>query len=413
MNSLILKVKFLGVFAGLLVTLMTYLAIDYTMNFSKSREVQKAILLYTELQNSNLEEIKIHLKENFLKQMPAKVVEPIIAKSAPVLKTKIFREALQSGDIQLFSCENYYYYKLYSKGKVFYFKNLIKDDNYLFYLFLASLFLVLILSFIYFYIIKAMKPLKTLYKKMHKLGNKEQTTSTLYDFRNKDEIALVSEEFDKAVERLHILKERQTFFWRNIIHEFKTPMMQGLLIVHLLENSKEEKEKLLEVFDRMKEQLDKVTKLETLASTNSELSFQKVNMLDILDDVKDVLHIEENDKLCYKPISSSYHLDASLFTIGLKNLIDNAIKYSSNQQVTVLHKNQSLYIINLGKPLESSFKTNTQAFVRGNLMKDGGMGLGLYLANEIFLKHKVTMKYKYFKGKHIVILDLHYCLDFV
>jgi len=404
MNSLVFKVKLLGAFASVLVTVMTYFAMEYAITFSKGREITNSILLYQTIRKNSPLTVDEYLKKhNFIELSKSQALE-ILDKASFVIETPIYREVFESGNIKLYSFENYYYYSFNIQNKIHYFKNLEKDDNYITYLFLAVIFLILILLSIYIYIIKAIKPLKNLYTKIHSFSNKSGDLSSEISFKNKDEISLVTSEFDKAVERIKKLRSTRTLFLRNIMHEFKTPLTQGTLMVHMLEVDEEDKEKFLHIFNRMKEQLEKLAQLESLTSDDVELKWQELSMLDVIDDVKDILDLED-DSIDYEPITQTYRLNAELFVVALKNLIANAIAYSSDHHVQVVHKNEHLYIINKGGALRSSFEVYTKAFVRDNLTKNG-MGLGLYLSKEIFIRHNIKMKYRYLNGSHVIILKL-------
>lgn len=403
MNSLIFKVKILGVFAGALVSILSYFVMEYAINYSKGREITNSILLYKILKQNNDTQIKNYLKENHFTRITQKEAEEIIKKASFVIETPIYREVFQSGDIVLYSFKNYYYYSFKINGKVLYFKNLDKDDNYIFYLFIALVFLVFVLFNIYAYIVNAIKPLKDLYNKIHSYANKSAPLENEVSISNKDEVALVSWEFDRAVQRIETLQGTRTLFLRNIMHEFKTPLTQGILLVHML-NDGADKEQLLGIFERMQEQLDKLKQLETLSVDTLELKFNEVHILDVIDDIRDMLDTDEK-AIQYYPVSQTYHVNTELFMVALKNLIANAIVYSTDNRVTIAHRNNHLYICNKGLPLRSSFEVYTKAFVRDDLTKKG-MGLGLYLSKEILLKHKILMYYKYLKGVHFIILDL-------
>ena len=407
MNNLSFKIKLLGFFIALLLTTMTYFAMEYAINYSKGREITKSILLYKTLKKSESKDIATYthyLKENHLRQLPTREALKIIAEASFVIKTPIYREVFESGNISLYTFKNYYYYSFTIKNRTYYFKNLEKDDNYITYLLLATTFLILILSSIHLYIIKAIKPLKELHQKIHSFANHSEEVNKEVNFKNRDEIALVSLEFDNAVERIEKLKHSRTLFWRNIMHEFKTPLTQGILMVHMSDKSDEEKEELLNVFNRMQEQLDKLKHLEYISSDSLELKKQKVNMIDIIDDIRDILNVEET-AIEYQPVYNRYNVNAELFIIALKNLIANAITYSPDHKIHIIHKNRHLYLINQGEALKSNFEIYTKAFVREDLSKTG-MGLGLYLSKEIFLKHHVKMSYKYLNEHHFIILDL-------
>ena len=404
MNSLIFKVKLLGGFLAILVTIMIYFAMEYAITYAKGREVTNSILLYKTLKEGNKVVIQNYLNKQGLKEVTWGEVDAILEKADYVIKTPIYREVFASGDIELYMYEGYYYYSFRIHKNIHYFKNLHRDDNYILYLSIAVTLLLFILLSIYIYIINAIRPFKQLYLKINHFANKRENLCSENSFRNKDEIALLSSEFDKVVERVGKLESTRTLFWRNIMHELKTPMTQGVLMVHMLEAESQEKEQLLTVFERMKEQLDKLKQLEHLSADTLELERQEVNMLDIIDDIKDMINADER-AIHYVMSPHRFSVNSELFVIALKNLISNALTYSHDHQVWLEHKNDNLYIINKGQSLSSTFETYTKAFVREDLSKSG-MGLGLYLSKEIFLKHGITMKYKYFHNHHIIILDM-------
>ncbi len=154
----------------------------------------------------------------------------------------------------------------------------------------------------------------------------------------------------------------------------------------------------------MQIQLDKLKELEYIKADNVELVLQEVSILDVIDDVVDKFQLDEN-AISYQPTHQKYRLNPDLFGVALKNLLANAITYSSDLHVDVVHKHSHLYIINKGEVLSDKFEKYTQAFVRDEVSKSG-MGLGLYIAKEICVKHKIAMKYRYLRGYHLIILDM-------
>ena len=404
MSSLIFKVKLLGAFLAILTTIMIYFGMEYAINHAKGREITNSILLYKTLKKGDEKLIANYLTEYHLKEVSWGEVEDVLKEASFVIETPIYREVFESGNITLYTYKSYYYYSFNINGKMHYFKNLQRDDNYILYLSLAVTLLLFLLLSIYIYIINAIRPIKKLYTKIHNFANKRENFVEEKQFKNEDEIALVSSEFDKAVERIGKLESTRTLFWRNIMHELKTPMTQGVLMTHMLEAQSEEKEQLLGIFERMKEQLNKLKQLESLSADTLALELQEVNMIDIIDDIKDMINADAN-AIHYVVSKHRYSVNTELFVIALKNLISNALTYSPNHQVCLQHKNHHLYVINKGQSLNSTFETYTKAFVREDLSKNG-MGLGLYLSKEIFFKHGIQMKYKYFYNHHMIILDI-------
>ena len=63
---------------------------------------------------------------------------------------------------------------------------------------------------------------------------------------------------------------------------------------------------------------------------------------------KDILMIDDN---CVKNSYENIKLNVNfkLFSIAIKNLIDNAIKYSNDKKVEVLTQNEDILFVNSGK----------------------------------------------------------------
>lgn len=404
-NSLIFKVKLLGVFSALLISLMTYFSVEYAINKSKGVEVTRSIMLYKALQPSVLNiKLKSYLKKNNLQEMKQDDAINIISKSSYLIETPIYRDVFQSGNIGIYVYEDYHYYHLKLHGKDYYFKNLEKSDNTIMYIFIAVSFLLVIFVGIALYIIKAIKPLKNLHKKIHVFANKSDEFNNEHFGHRLDEVTEVSLAFDDAKKRIQSLQETRTLFWHNVMHELKTPITQGLLLTHFISDTYKDKDALVEVFRKMQRQLDKLKQLEYIKADSIDFEYQRVAMRDIIDDIQDTFYIEDN-ALFYTPNEKLFSVNVEYFMVALKNIILNAITYSDNKKVYLQHKNNHLYIINSGLKLEKPFNFYTQAFTRSEKTKSG-MGLGLYIAKEIFLKHDIDLRYKYFKKHHLIILDL-------
>ena len=378
------------------------MTLEYSINYSKSKEITNAILLYKTLKkNLGTMHYRDYLKEQKLEVLDEEEAENIFKDASFVIETPIFRDVFQSGNIKLYYYQNYYYYALKLKEQWHSYKNLEKSDNYVYYILLATLLLILLLVAIHLYIIKALAPLKTLHKKIAMYANPEES----YRLNtSKDEVSEVSDAFNKATVRIKSLQDSRTLFWRNVMHEIKTPLTQGMLMVNNLSEEDRQKQNLVDVFKRMETQLDALKELEYINTDVLHLKKAPLNLIDIVDDVKDMLLLDE-ENIDYRPIANSYLLDPSLFTIVLKNLISNAVQYASDTKVTLCHKNNHLYIINKGEALKESFSHYLEAFTRGDVGKRG-MGLGLHITKEILAKHDIPLLYKYLKGHHIIVLKM-------
>ena len=103
-------------------------------------------------------------------------------------------------------------------------------------------------------------------------------------------------------------------------------------------------------------------KIEKITSKNFDLTIKPYKMSDLLEASEDMLMIENPKRFITTKIVQDYSLDVDfeLFTLVVKNLLDNGIKYSTDKQITVIIDDNKLKIINKGEalkePLENYFK---------------------------------------------------------
>ena len=95
------------------------------------------------------------------------------------------------------------------------------------------------------------------------------------------------------------------------------------------------------------------------------------------------------------------YVDYELFAISLKNLIDNAMKYNTEGKPEIVINKDSLIIKNHGKALKKTFEEYLKPFNRDYESIDKGLGLGLYITNNIIKHHGYKLYYYFNSGYHI------------
>lgn len=101
--------------------------------------------------------------------------------------------------------------------------------------------------------------------------------------------------------------------------------------------------------------------------------------------------------------------DFDLFAIAVKNLLDNAFKYS-NAKPTVLILSHSIEICSIGDPLPQENRKFDKPFNRAYEDSSAGLGLGLYITYSIFQKHGFKLEYHYASGLNCfrIVLNKRY-----
>ncbi len=257
----------------------------------------------------------------------------------------------------------------------------------------------------YVSIMNSFKPLQHLSKNIRKFASGDLNTE--YKSNQQDEIAEVANEFNNAVKKIrHLILSRQLFL-RTIMHELKTPIGKGRIVAEMLEDELPKK-RLINVFERLDLLLNEFSKIEQLVSKSYQLNIKEYPLSSILEQAYDILLLDEkqldnkiisklnNEDICIKA-------DFELFSLAIKNLLDNAIKHSSDKKVIIQNIKNGIRFANHGTPLEYSIEHYLTAFIRNK--NSSGMGLGLYIIKNILEHHEFNLNYSYQN-------DLH-CFDII
>ena len=268
-----------------------------------------------------------------------------------------------------------------------------------FYTIFVFISLLIVITILYINTLKKLLPLKELKDKVINFGD-EKFDFELSNSSSKDEVTLLANEFKKSAQKLKNIKESRNIFIRNIMHELKTPITKGKFLLQL-EKSDENIEKLKMVFNRLESLINEFATIEELISQNRVLEKKSYFLEDLLDNAKDILMIDDN---CVKNSYENIKLNVNfkLFSIAIKNLIDNAIKYSNDKKVEVLTQNEDILFVNSGKKLEGDFEKYLEPFYSKS--SNESFGLGLYIVFNILKANGYNLLYKYEDGKNIFIV---------
>jgi two-component sensor histidine kinase len=219
-----------------------------------------------------------------------------------------------------------------------------------------------------------------------------------------DEIGQIAGEFNTTMQKIDAIKQARALFLRNILHEFRNPIMKGRImadmIAEILQDDKF-KSRLKQIFIRLEMILGEVVKVEKLVSNEWKLKKNKHRVIDIVDHSVDMLLLKDTSRIEVRADAeiSAVEVDFELYATGIKNLIDNALKYSSGKVLVNIDKNV-VCISSTGDELEPERLDFERAFNRKVETSNSGLGLGLYIANQIFKKHGHALKYKHEDGKN-------------
>ena len=255
----------------------------------------------------------------------------------------------------------------------------------------ATVFFLIML--LYLWIMKSFRPLSKLKSQIQTFSKGNLDIDCKSD--KQDEIAEVGNEFDHAVTMIRELIQSRQLFLRAIMHELKTPIGKGRLVAEMLDDEKN-KARMHSIFERLNLLIDEFAKIEKITSKNFDLVLKPYKMSDIVEASIDMLMIENPKRLIEVEVEANYlvQVDFELFTLVIKNLLDNAIKYSTDKHVTVIISLQGLEVMNLGEKLTEPLENYFEPFHTSKK----GLGLGLYIVKSILEIHKMKLDYLYTNG---------------
>ena len=269
--------------------------------------------------------------------------------------------------------------------------------------FIIAGFIVSILTFLILYEIlkRKLKPLKLLNKQLIEFSNGNKDIKLNYT--SQDEVGTIAKSFNEAINIINNQSKSKDLFMRNMMHELKTPITKAMFIAETLENEKT-RENLQRAFKRMDDIIKELATVEKLTSKNTMIYKEENSFLNIYTRTLEIMMINPNN-ITANIEDFDLKVDNSMMPIALKNLIDNAIKFSPNKKAIIKANKEKIEIISLGEQLKHELSYYTEAFSQEEKRSDG-FGLGLYIVKTIVNLHGYKLEYKYEDGKNYFIINM-------
>ena len=384
-----------------------FLAFLWLMGFDKQNYTRELNNKYSNVARTNLLYMGgIINKAQYDRQLSNIDMPEITAKNEKeeILKNAAVLEEISSdlGSSAILLYDKHHYLKIEHLDEL----KLLMDKEFQPYRYevIKAVFLVVavILLAAYIFVIYKIKPLRKLKRQIVKFANGE--LNGVQNVGNgKDEISEVSEAFYEAVCQIKALNDSRHLFLRNIMHELKTPITKGLIAAQMIEKSKNQ-ERLISVFHKLENLINELAAIEQITSKIGLTNKTPCLMRDLIDEAIDIAMVEKEHVGISELDEVRVMVDFKLFSVAIKNMIDNGIKYSTDKHVNIMVSKDHMKFITQGEKLKNDLDFYIQPFIKGEDAQKS-FGLGLYIVSNILEAHGLKFGYEYKNGMSVFIFE--------
>lgn len=373
-----------------------FLALLFLLEYDKQQYTEKLNAKYSIIARATLfhlnnfitnDELKKQVQGYQMREIGDKKAREEVLKSAQIIQK--ITDKIGTSAILKFESDHY----LYIETK--YSSLLLKDEDYqpyrydLIKIIFGIVFVIIIIAYIL--TLRKLKPLRTLKRQMDRFAKGDLEIDCKTD--GEDEIAQVSNSFHNAVAQINKLNQSRQLFLRNIMHELKTPITKGRISAEMLENGKQ-KERLIATFEKLELLINEFASIEQITSGEGIKNIKPYRLIDMLDEAIDLAMVAPSHVDVTIEDEIVLHVDFRLFTTAMKNMIDNGIKYSLDQHMSIVATKSKLSFISQGNPLKYDLSHYLEPFVQEKTSHQS-FGLGLYIVQNILKAHHIDFTYEH------------------
>ncbi len=360
-------------------------------DISRYQLISNALLSTAQL-NPSKEEIERFYKNSRVKPVAINANRLLILSRGKV----IFEGESVYGRMQIFEIGDNRYIYLQRYGFNLMLKDIKSKNIRIKVTVLIAILIGILFIFLYIAIRKKLSPLKKINKKILRFAKGDMSVQIRY--KSDDEIGQIAQSFDNAIYHIKSLIESKNLFMRNMMHELKTPITKGRIAVEMIEDGNSKKT-LIRAFERMNQLIGELAYIERLTTQNFKPELKEVSLNEIIEKSLTLL-MSNRDKISISIQESKILTDIKLLSLALKNLIDNAIKYSEDGKASIIADSQSIKILSKGRSLEHPLEYYLEPFTQEE-KRQKGFGLGLYIVNNILKRLDYRLTYSYKDGQNI------------
>jgi signal transduction histidine kinase len=266
------------------------------------------------------------------------------------------------------------------------------------------------LFILYIAIRRMFRPIAMISQQVRNIGAGELDTPI--GIQGKDELAQLARGIDRMSSQIKNMLESKTALLLAISHELRSPVTRMRVNLELLDKS-DTRRSLIEDAREMEALVSTIVESEKLNTNHAPLNRIELNMAEIIDQVLKEYFVEQDIK--QELVAVIGYFDELRIRLLIKNLLDNACRYSSGSGFAVEIKLQRqaddlvMEVIDQGPGIDAGdLERITEPFYRADtarLRSTGGYGLGLYLCKLIVEAHsgRLEIQSKPGQGTRVIV----------
>ncbi len=280
----------------------------------------------------------------------------------------------------------------------------VDNGNYLFYLAIdyippaeinnllfAFILAILFIIGLYFFIHRYLRPVQLMKNRIEAL--EEGDLKSKIEIIGEDELADLSYSMNQLIMDINILLENKHQLLLEVSHELRSPLARMQLLIEMLPDHKNIA-KLKEEVKFLEGMIGNLLLSDRLSMPYSKLDLQKLKTSKIIENLIEMFptnhkRIKVNNQIPNEQID----IDETKFILALRNLLDNAIKYSpinKNIEIIVVKNGEIKFQIKdkgTGISKDNIQKITQPFFQADQTLSTKGFGLGLTICKKIIESH--------------------------
>ena len=297
------------------------------------------------------------------------------------------------------------------KGYVYYFGTNYSTPGIEYDLLISLFAIIVLVSILYFSLRNFLYPVLLMKQRVHEFENGD-LDSTI-PVSGEDELASLAKSVNKMTENIKILLNQKQMLLLDVSHELRTPLARMQLLVEMIPDHKNII-KLKEEIALLEGIISNLLLSDKLSTPYRELQISKISANELIEEVKKMFPDNNNQiKIINEIPHVMVNVDELKMTLAIRNLLDNAIKYSkkSNKPTELSFELNSNFLLisikDFGKGIKSkNIKELTKPFYRvGDEDNVKGFGIGLTIVKKVIEAHsgELIIKSKYNEGSNFIL----------